>query len=171
MNLNLPKNSLNIWIMSSLLWSWTVGALEWKLRNITKNISTGLPWWFSGKEFTCSHGFNPWSRRIRHAVQQVSLCATTIESVIWSPGPATPEPTRPRVHAPQKEKVPQWEAHVPQLESSPCSLQQEKGLVQKDTRQPKRNKLINNIYYWKNIELNYTSCIWHNLISLSWNQL
>jgi len=44
-----------------------------------------LPWWFSGKESACQcrrHRFNPWSRNIPHAPEQLSLCATTIEIVV-----------------------------------------------------------------------------------------
>ena len=46
-----------------------------------------LPWWLGGKEPTCRyrrHGFNPWSRKIPQAVDQLSLCATTVEPVLWS---------------------------------------------------------------------------------------
>ena len=35
----------------------------------------GLPWWSSGLESTCQcrgHGFNPWSRKIPHATEQLS---------------------------------------------------------------------------------------------------
>ena len=46
--------------------------------------STVLPWWLSGKESTrqCRrHGFDPWSRKTPHAVQQLSSCTTTTEPV------------------------------------------------------------------------------------------
>jgi len=42
----------------------------------------GLPWWLSGKEPACQcrrRGFNPWSGKIPHAVEQLSLCATNTE--------------------------------------------------------------------------------------------
>ena len=45
--------------------------------------SPGLPWWYSGLESACwcrGHGFDPWSRKIPHAVEQLSPCATTMES-------------------------------------------------------------------------------------------
>ena len=38
-----------------------------------------LPWWLSGKEFTCRckrHRFHPWSRKIPRPTEQPSLCAT-----------------------------------------------------------------------------------------------
>ena len=37
----------------------------------------GLPWWLSGEESICrcrSCGFNPWSRKIQHAVEIYSFC-------------------------------------------------------------------------------------------------
>ena len=42
----------------------------------------GFLWWSRGEESTCQcreHGFNPWSRKIPHAVEQLSPCATTAE--------------------------------------------------------------------------------------------
>ena len=42
-----------------------------------KNKSEGLPWWRSGWESACQcrgHGFEPWSGRIPHAAEQLSLC-------------------------------------------------------------------------------------------------
>ena len=45
----------------------------------------GLPWWCSGYKSACQcrgHGFEPWSRKIPHAVEQLSPCATTTEPVL-----------------------------------------------------------------------------------------
>ena len=42
-------------------------------------------WWLSGKGSHCQrrrHGFDPWFGKIPHAVEQLNLCATTIESVL-----------------------------------------------------------------------------------------
>ena len=42
----------------------------------------GLPWWRSGWESACQcrrHGFEPWSGKIPHATEQLSLWATTTE--------------------------------------------------------------------------------------------
>ena len=55
-----------------------------------------LPWWLSGKESACQcrrHRFNPWSRKIPHAAEQLSPCATTIELALQSLQAATTEPT------------------------------------------------------------------------------
>ena len=49
-----------------------------------KRTPLGLPWWLSGEESTCQyrrHGFDPWSRKIPHAAEQVSTHATTIDPV------------------------------------------------------------------------------------------
>ena len=56
-------------------------SLAWKR---CKN-HLGLSWWLRDKESACQcsrHGFNPWSRKIPHAVEQLRHCATTIESVL-----------------------------------------------------------------------------------------
>ena len=45
----------------------------------------GLPWWLSVKESTCQcrrHEFNPWSRKMPHAMEQLSLCTTIIEPTL-----------------------------------------------------------------------------------------
>ena len=45
-------------------------------------LTLALPWWLSSKESACQcrrHGFDPWSRKIPHAVEQLRPCATTIE--------------------------------------------------------------------------------------------
>ena len=47
-----------------------------------KNLNTGLPWWLSGKESASQRwrqGFDPWVRKISHATEQLSSCATTIK--------------------------------------------------------------------------------------------
>ena len=39
-------------------------------------LGAGLPWWLSGKESIClcrRHGFDPWSRKIPDAVEQLIL--------------------------------------------------------------------------------------------------
>ena len=45
---------------------------------------------------------------IPHAAEQLSLCTTTTEAC------------KPRAHAPQQEKPPQWEAHVLQPRVAPA---------------------------------------------------
>ena len=61
------------------------------------------------------HRFNPWSRKIPHAVGQLSQYAkTTAPHALLLPKPA-----HPRARAQQQEKPVQWEAGAPQLEGSP----------------------------------------------------
>ena len=58
---------------------------EKKIFLIFKNRFIGLPWWRSGYESACQrrgHGFEPWSRKIPHAAEQLSLCATTTETAL-----------------------------------------------------------------------------------------
>ena len=50
--------------------------------HVLKMDKQGLPWWHSGWDSTCQrrrHGFEPWSRKIPHAAEQLSPCATTTE--------------------------------------------------------------------------------------------
>ena len=50
-----------------------------------KNSLKGLPWWLSDKESACQHrrqGFNPCSRKIPRAMEQLSLYTTNIEPVL-----------------------------------------------------------------------------------------
>ena len=59
-------------------------------------IMSGFPWCLSGEESPnqCrGQGFNPWSRKIPHATEQLSPCATTTEPMLWSLGATTTEPT------------------------------------------------------------------------------
>ena len=49
-----------------------------------KNVILGLSWWRSGWESACwcrGHGFEPWSGKIPHAVEQLGPWATTTEPV------------------------------------------------------------------------------------------
>ena len=55
-----------------------------KAHKIYVKANLGLPWWLSGKESTCQcrrHWFDPWSGKIPHASEQLSLRARTVEPV------------------------------------------------------------------------------------------
>ena len=44
-----------------------------------------IPQWCSGKESDCQckrHRFNPWSRKITYATEQLSVCSITVEPVL-----------------------------------------------------------------------------------------
>ena len=64
-----------------------------------KATITGLPWWLSGKECGCRrNGFNPWMRKITHAVEHhhprtatAGLCSRARESQLLSPRAAATE--------------------------------------------------------------------------------
>ena len=90
------------------------------LRNLDTFLHVGFPWWLSGKELTCQyrrHRLDPWWGKIPRATENLSPCATTIESVLWSQGATLLKPAQPRACASQLEMPPQWEAHTPRLES------------------------------------------------------
>ena len=60
------------WAMENASWPWAAGrhqcCSEWPLQGL------------SGKEFACQcrrHGFNPWSGKIPHDMEQLHQCATT----------------------------------------------------------------------------------------------
>ena len=62
------------------------GRKRIKYLNIRKRI--GLRWWSSGWESACQswgHGFNPWSGRIPHATEQLSLYPTTCQICALEP--------------------------------------------------------------------------------------
>ena len=61
---------------------WSESYISWITRN------TGLPWWCSGWESACQcrgHGFEPWSRKIPHATEQLGPWATTTEPACLEP--------------------------------------------------------------------------------------
>jgi len=63
-----------------------------------KNTRSGLPWWLTGEESTCRcrrHELAPWSRKIPHAAEQLSLCTTITEPVLYSRGSTTTEAPAP----------------------------------------------------------------------------
>ena len=62
--------------------------MEWE-KIFAEDVTRGLHCWLRGKESICqrgSHEFDPWSREIPHAEEQLSPRATTTESVLWSLG-------------------------------------------------------------------------------------
>ena len=83
---------------------------------------------------------SPWSGKIPHVMEQLSLWATTTEPGLQSLGAPTAEPTYPRARALKQEKPPQWEAHAPQLGSSPCSPQLENNFEQQWRPSRAKNK-------------------------------
>ena len=83
-----------------------------------------LPWWLSGKESACQcrrHEFDPWSGKIPHATEQISLCAQLLSLCSRAQEPQLLKSECPGACALQQEKPPQREAHTPRLESSPHS--------------------------------------------------
>ena len=111
------------------------------LKDIWDDHSLGLlaPRWLSGKEsaYQCRrYRFDPRSRKIPHATEQLSPCTTTVEACA------------PRAHDLQQEKPLQWEICTLQLGSNPRRPQLKKSLrSNKDPAQPKikkENYFLNN---------------------------
>ena len=88
----------------SRLLHWQVGSLPLNhqgspfpggivLNFLKKKKKWGLPWWLSGKESACRRpGFDPWSRKIPRAAEQLSPCSTSTEPAPESLGAAAAEP-------------------------------------------------------------------------------
>ena len=67
---------------------WNTECPVFPLDLVNQNHLLGLPWWRSGWESACQcrgHGFEPWSGKIPHAAEQLSLCATTTEPARLEP--------------------------------------------------------------------------------------
>ena len=137
-----------------------------RVLNATESFSLkwligGLSWWLSGKESDCQcrrHGFDPWSRKIPHASEQLSSCLTTSEPVLGSPGTATTEARSPQSLCSTTRKA--------TARGSPCTamsssrfLRLEKALMQQQRPRTVKNKYRNKtnlkkyidpFYRWRN---------------------
>ena len=83
---NVPSSFSSHWIWvepvakRSTMWVTAFSHSE----HLIKEERKGLCWWLSGKESTCQwrrHGFDPWSRKIPHTMEQLSPCAIATEPV------------------------------------------------------------------------------------------
>ena len=105
-------------------------GIEGAYLNIKKAIY-GLPWWRSDWESACQcrgHGFEPWSRKIPHAAEQLGPWATTTEPARLEPVLPTREATT--VRGPRTA-----------MKSGPRLLQLEKALTQKRRPNTAKNKI------------------------------
>ena len=106
----------------------------------------GLPRRLSSKESACHcrrHGFNPWSRKIPHAEEQLSLVPQVLRAQkpgLLSPHTETTEACEPRACAPQQEKQLQ-EDLTPRGRAAPSRRNQRKARTAAvKTAQPKINQ-------------------------------
>ena len=90
-------------------------------------------------------------RKISWAREQLSLLPQ-----LPHPCTATTDAHKPRAHASQQEKPPQWEAQAPQLESSPCLLQLEKACMQQWTPTTAKKKKLDKSFFKKRIDAKST---------------
>ena len=74
------------------------------------------------------HGFDPWSGKTPHAEEQLSLCTTTTEPGLQSPGAATTEALSALEAVLLNKRIHRNEKPTPHNWSSACSLQLEKKL-------------------------------------------
>ena len=105
-------------------------TIKKKSHNI-KISQAGLPRWFNSKNSACQcrrHGFDPWSRKTPHALEQLSPSATTTEPMLQSPCSATREATGMRSLLTAMKSSP----HLPNWRKGPASNE--------DPAQPKINK-------------------------------
>ena len=75
---NLGRESLTTAILANLLFPYCDGQ---KSLFLIETWVVGLFWWYSGREATCQcrrHGFDPWSGKIPHVVEQLSPRATLL---------------------------------------------------------------------------------------------
>ena len=100
--------------------------------NKTKKMASLVVQWLRIALQCRGHWFDPWSRKIWHTSWQLGLCPTNNEPGLWSSGTTTTGAL-----APQQEKPLWWEAHVPQLESSPRLLQLKKARAAMKTQYSK----------------------------------
>ena len=115
-------------MQTEMIRKWKVAILasvktDFKTKAIKKD-TRGLPWQLSGKESACQfkrQRFNPWSRKIPHAAEQLSLCATTSEPARHNFWACMQQPLKPAGCALWQVRAPQGEAHALQPEKSPHS--------------------------------------------------
>ena len=127
-------------VYSFLFWLITFCCVE--IYNI------GLPWWLNSKESACQrrgNGFDPWSRKIPHAAEKLSPCATAVEPVLYSlgatathPHAATTEARMPRAYALQQESL--HSATREPLQRRLCTTAGNSPCSHEDPAQPKINK-------------------------------
>ena len=92
------------------------------------------------------HRFDPWSRKIPQAVEQLSPCATTTDSVPRSPGATATEVQVLQSPCSIARDTTEWEAHTAKLERN-YSLQLEKSPhSNKDPAQPKYTAILKHIH-------------------------
>ena len=112
---------------------------KWQ-KEVEQKGEYGLPWWRSGWESACQcrgHGFEPWSGKIPHAVEQLGPWATTTE-------PARLEP----VFCNKRGRDSEWPVHRDEV-WPPLAATREKPLHRRPT-QPKINLKKKRVNTWFN---------------------
>ena len=107
-----------------------------------KNDYPGLPWWLSGKEFTCQsrrHRFNPRSRKIPHIMEQLSSRATSMSLCSGAQKLQLLSPRAPRAEAGGSQNLCSATREATAMrEQAPLAITREKPEQQ---RRPTKSKL------------------------------
>ena len=141
----LPRQGAQVWFLVRELRSHTPhGTTNNNKVFIKENIIITKLFFFNISSLMINwdrrHGFNPWSRKIPHAVEQQSTWGTTIAPVLWSLGASATEGAHSRACTAQKEKPSQWEVHEPPWESIPLSPQLERAHAALKTQRSQKIK-------------------------------
>ena len=70
------------------------------LKFVSTYSISGLPWWYGGYQ-SRGHRFNPWSRKIPHATEQLGLSTTTTEPTRHNqrtPKHTDEDPVQPKIN-------------------------------------------------------------------------
>ena len=92
-------------------------------------MEAGLPWQSSGEESACQWkgpSFHPWSQKIPHGTEQLSLCTTMTKPELWNPRATATKPcdlepalcTREATAMRSPRAAAREEPHSPQLEKA-----------------------------------------------------
>ena len=112
----------------------------------SQETDVGLPWWSSGWEFACQwrgHGFDHWSGKIPHAVEQLSLSSTTVQPALQSQNSAATESCMPQSRTREANKrsyCNEKSAHLSERGAPACCNQRKSACSNNDPAWPKQNK-------------------------------
>ena len=122
-----------------------------KERLFFKTTLRRRPWWLSGKEFACPCrrcGFDPWSRKIPHAAEQLSPYAVTTETEPRAWELQVLDPVHPRALLPKRSHHHQKLSRQ-SLSVAPARHDQRKALVARKTQLSQKEINEKNIYLKK----------------------
>ena len=135
------------------------GYSPWRHKELDTTEHLTLSRWPSSKESSCQcrrHVFDPWSRKIPHAVEQLSPWATTTEPVLWSPEAVTTEACMPYRPGSAIREATAMKSPCTAMKSRPCSPQVEKSLPSNEINKLNYFKR----YLWKTVPWRWSRMVW-----------